>query len=213
MEEAAREAAAFSAFRTLKTKVGGKDVDLDVARILAIKEARPDARLMIDANAGYPLAEAHYLLDELAKKGALPDLFEQPIKGPLEAIAEIRARIPVALDESITKPSDVVAAHRANACDAVNVKIMKSGIARAVAIVAEAKRLGLRTMIGGMVETRLAMGTSACLAAGIGGFSIVDLDTPLFLAEDPFTGGITYRGDRVDVTTIDRGHGCQRVRV
>ena len=86
---------------------------------------------------------------------------------------------------------------------------MKSGIARAAEIVAEARRLGLRTMIGGMVETRLAMGTSACLAAGIGGFSIVDLDTPLFLAEDPFVGGIRYRGDRVELTTIDRGHGCQ----
>ena len=78
VEEAGREAAEFSAFRTLKTKVGGRDVDLDVARILAIKEARPDARLMIDANAGYALAEAHYLLDELAKRNALPDLFEQP---------------------------------------------------------------------------------------------------------------------------------------
>ena len=211
VEEAAREALEFRAFRTLKTKVGGADVALDVARIIAIKKARPDARLMIDANAGYSLEEALHLIDELRRHDALPDLFEQPIRGPIEAIAEVRAKgVPVALDESITKPADVVAAHRAGACDAVNVKIMKSGIARAAEIVAEARRCGLRTMIGGMVETRLAMSASACLAAGLGGFSIVDLDTPLFLAEDPFTGGLRYDGDQIDLTAIKLGHGCNR---
>jgi hypothetical protein len=64
-------------------------------------------------------------------------------------------------------------------------------------------------MIGGLVETRLAMGTSACIAAGLGGFHIVDLDTPLFLAADPFVGGIRYERDVVDLRTIDAGHGCR----
>ncbi len=61
---------------------------------------------------------------------------------------------------------------------------------------------------GGMVEARLAMGTSACFAAGLGGFTVVDLDTPLFLAEDPFDGGYTQDGERIDLRSIDRGHGC-----
>lgn len=63
-------------------------------------------------------------------------------------------------------------------------------------------------MIGGMVEARIAMGTSACLAAGLGGFAFVDLDTPLFLAEDPFDGGYTQRGEVLDLRAIDAGHGC-----
>jgi hypothetical protein len=63
-------------------------------------------------------------------------------------------------------------------------------------------------MIGGMVEARLAMGTSACLAAGFGGFAFIDLDTPLFLAEDPFEGGYAQRAERLDLRPIDAGHGC-----
>jgi L-alanine-DL-glutamate epimerase-like enolase superfamily enzyme len=63
-------------------------------------------------------------------------------------------------------------------------------------------------MIGGMVETRLAMGTSASFAAGLGGFAFVDLDTPLFLAEDPFEGGYAQDGERLDLRPIARGHGC-----
>jgi L-alanine-DL-glutamate epimerase-like enolase superfamily enzyme len=62
--------------------------------------------------------------------------------------------------------------------------------------------------IGGMVETRLAMGTSASIAAGLGGFTYIDLDTPLFLAEDPFEGGYVQDGERIDLRPIGIGHGC-----
>jgi L-alanine-DL-glutamate epimerase-like enolase superfamily enzyme len=85
---------------------------------------------------------------------------------------------------------------------------MKSGIGQALDIVAATRACGLAPMIGGMVEARLAMGTSACLAAGLGGFAFIDLDTPLFLAEDPFTGGYTQAGERLDLRGIDTGHGC-----
>ena len=50
-------------------------------------------------------------------------------------------------------------------------------------------------MIGGMIETRVAMGCSFSLVLGLGGISILDLDTPLLLAEDPFdSGGYQYTG-------------------
>ena len=62
-------------------------------------------------------------------------------------------------------------------------------------------------MIGGMVETRLAMSASACLAGGLGGFSFVDLDTPLFLAFDPFVGGFDMRGAELHLGQIRKGHG------
>jgi L-alanine-DL-glutamate epimerase-like enolase superfamily enzyme len=52
---------------------------------------------------------------------------------------------------------------------------------------------GLQLMIGGMVETRLAMGFAAHMAAGLGCFRFVDLDTPLLLANDPVQGG--YHGN------------------
>jgi L-alanine-DL-glutamate epimerase-like enolase superfamily enzyme len=166
---------------------------------------------MLDANGGFSVDEALALSAALTSRGIRIAQFEQPIApGSWEALGEVRAKtgLRIALDESVSCASDVDAAVRHRAADAVNVKIMKSGIHEAVAIVRAAERAGIDRMIGGLVETRLAMGTSACIAAGLGGFLVVDLDTPLFLAGDPFRGGIRYDGDVVDLRTIDVGHGC-----
>ena len=84
---------------------------------------------------------------------------------------------------------------------------MKYGVAEALAIVETARMLGMGLMIGGMLEAKLAMSMSACFAAGLGGFHFVDLDTPLFMAEDPFTGGYAQRGPELDVSPIEAGHG------
>lgn len=210
-DDAERDAHAWPRFRTLKIKVGGQDVDHDVKRVLAIQSARPDAKLMLDANGGFSVDEALALAGALTSRGVRIAQFEQPIApGSWEALAEVRAKtgLRIAVDESVARASDVEAAVRHRAADAVNVKIMKSGIHEAIAIARAAERAGIDRMIGGLVETRLAMGTSACIAAGLGGFLVVDLDTPLFLASDPFRGGIRYDGDVVDLRTIDVGHGC-----
>ncbi len=210
VEDAVREAHAFAAFRTLKIKVGGGDVDRDVARVLAIRAARPDARLLVDANGGFTVDEALHFAARTAE--ARIALFEQPIApGEWDALAEVRRRsgLVVAIDESVTSAEDVSEARRRRAADAVNVKIMKSGIFEALEIVRRAKAEGLLRMIGGMVETRLAMGMSACIAAGFGGFDVIDLDTPLFLASDPFVGGYGQDGERIDLRPIDFGHGAR----
>lgn len=210
VEDATREALAFSGFRTLKIKVGGGDVERDIARVRAVRTARPDARILVDANAGFTLDEALRFAAETSSVGIA--LFEQPLApGNWDALAEVRQRtkLAIAIDESVTRASDVVEAKRRSAADAVNLKIMKSGIFEALKIIDAARREGLTRMIGGMVETRLAMGMSACIAAGIGGFSFIDLDTPLFLASDPFEGGYAQDGERLDLRPIDVGHGLR----
>jgi o-succinylbenzoate synthase len=210
VEEAERDARAFAAFGTLKVKIGGGPLDRDVARVLAIRRVRPDARLLVDANAALSVNEAV----EFARMAAAADidLFEQPIAaGDWEALAEVRGRtgLRIAIDESVTRAADVAEASARSAADAVNAKIMKSGVFEVLRIVQRARETGLIRMIGGMVETRLAMGTSASIAAGLGGFTYVDLDTPLFLAEDPFDGGYAQQGERIDLRPIRLGHGCQ----
>jgi o-succinylbenzoate synthase len=208
VEEAEQEARAFSAFSTLKVKVGGGPIDRDIARLRAIRAARPDARLLVDANAGFSVDEAVYFAAGVAELKIA--LFEQPVApGDWEALAEVRKRtgLRIAIDESVTQAEDVTVAKRRGATDAVNVKIMKSGIFEALRIIERTREEGLDRMIGGMVETRLAMGTSACIAAGIGGFAFVDLDTPLFLAEDPFDGGYRQDGEHIDLRPIHLGHG------
>ncbi len=154
--------------------------------------------------------DAIALVETARSLGMEPIAFEQPVPADdLGGLAEVahRAMIPVIADESVTSARDVVRVREANAAQIVNVKIMKSGIAEALAIAAVAKACGLGLMIGGMVEAKLAMSTSACLAAGLGGFAFVDLDTPLFLAEEFFEGGFVQHGEHLDVGAIDRGHG------
>jgi len=74
---------------------------------------------------------------------------------------------------------------------------MKTGIVEAVEITSFAKASGLKLMIGGMVETRIAMGCSFSLVLGLGGFDVLDLDTPLLLTSDPVTGGYQYNGPQL----------------
>lgn len=219
VEEADAEARAFGDFSTLKIKIGAQSLGEDIARIHAIRDARPDARLLVDANAGLGLDDAIRFAKETARAGIA--LFEQPVRA-WDDLVEFRARLresgsggkspPVAIDESVTCAADVDRASNTGAADAVNIKIMKSGIFEALAIAERAKALGLTRMIGGMVESRLAMGTSAAIAAGLGGFAFIDLDTPLFLATDPFAGGYMQHGERLDLSRIAEGHGLELVR-
>jgi L-alanine-DL-glutamate epimerase-like enolase superfamily enzyme len=97
----------------------------------------------------------------------------------------------------------------AGAAQVFNVKLMKAGIAEALEIVSIARASGIGLMIGGNIESILAMTVSACFAAGIGGFGYADLDTPLFLAENPFEGGYSLDGGRISVAHIEAGHGVR----
>ena len=214
VEEARSETIAWRSkgFRRFKVKVGGAGAKDDLARLVAIHEASAGGELMLDGNAGLTASDALDLLSSLRARGITPILFEQPTAAhDLGALAEVTKRggVPVCADESCGSAADVMAIARLGAASSVNVKLMKSGVVEALAIVEAAKAAGLGLMIGGMVEARLAMGMSACFAAGLGGFSYVDLDTPLFLAEDPFEGGYEQAGPRLDVSRIEAGHGVQ----
>ena len=127
-------------------------------------------------------------------------LLEQPVaRDDLESMAAIRREtgIPVAADESVRSLADAQEVVARGAADYINIKIMKTGVAEAVEIASFTKTSGLKLMIGGMVETRIAMGCSFSLVLGLGGFDVLDLDTPLLLANDPLTGGYRYDGPRL----------------
>jgi L-Ala-D/L-Glu epimerase len=142
--------------------------------------------------------------------GATIALLEQPVpRGDWDGMREVtrRAGVEVAADESLSCAEDALRIAAEGAATALNIKLMKCGIAEALDIAAIARAAGLKLMIGGMVESVLAMTTSACFAAGLGGFSFVDLDTPLFLAENPFEGGFAQQGAALSLDGIQAGHG------
>jgi len=185
-------------------------VDDALARIVAVREGAPRAELLLDGNAGFSATEAVALLRALEAHRIRPLLFEQPCaKDDVAGLLEVAAasEVPVALDESASSEDGLAPF---DARFVVNVKPMKAGFAEASRIVRRAREKGMRLMIGGMVETRMAMGASACLVArhGAASFAYVDLDTPLFLATDPWVGGYAQEGERLDLGPVDRGHGC-----
>ena len=124
-------------------------------------------------------------------------MLEQPlVREDLDGLAAIRrdTGIPVAADESVRSLVDARQVVAQQAADYVNIKIMKSGVMEAHEIALFTLASGLKLMIGGMVETRIAMGCSFSLVLGMKGFEVLDLDTPLLLDHDPVTGGYNYSG-------------------
>jgi len=194
---------------TIKVKVG-RDPAEDADRVLAACSIRGRRRLILDANAGFDAAQALSLLRRLSRGGVRPDLFEQPT-GPddLAGMRDVarRGKVLVAADESLRGPEDVLRLARSKAAQVVNLKLMKSGIFGCLEIARTARAAGLGLMIGGLVESRLAMTCAAHLAAGLGGFSFIDLDTPLLFARDPMRGPRIGPGGVYELSRVRSGIG------
>lgn len=195
----------------LKVKVG-RDAEADAERVAAACRAAAARTLILDGNAGYAPPEALRLLRLLSRRGLRPDLFEQPVrKDDLEGMAEVarKGRVAVAADESAASAADVLRLARRRAAQVVNLKLMKAGVRGSWAMARAARSAGLGLMIGGNVESHLAMTCSAHLAAGFGGFRFVDLDTPLLLSKDPMRGVRIRRGGVYDLSRVRAGIGVE----
>jgi L-alanine-DL-glutamate epimerase-like enolase superfamily enzyme len=169
-------------FRALKIKVGGAE---DLARVEAVRE-ESDAPLRVDANEGWTLESARALMPELIRLGV--ELVEQPFPADdldsFRALRELNPRLPVIVDEGCHDLRDVAPA--AGYADGINVKLAKSGgVREAVRMIHAARALGLRVMLGCMVESQLGVAPAAAIASLA---DWVDLDGHLLLADQPFTG-------------------------
>jgi L-alanine-DL-glutamate epimerase-like enolase superfamily enzyme len=183
-------------FRLFKMKIGN-DVDGDVRRLEAVHRELPRVAFIGDGNQGFSREECLAFARGVARFGGRLLLLEQPlVREDLDGLAAIRREtgIPVAADESVRSLVDARQVVAQRAADYVNIKIMKTGVMEAHEIALFILGSGLKLMIGGMVETRVAMGCSFSLVLGMKGFDVLDLDTPLLLGKDPVTGGYTYNG-------------------
>lgn len=111
-------------FRTFKLKLGTGD---DVAQVEAVRKGLgDDVRIRIDANESWSVMEAASRLEAL--EPFCIELVEQPVPG-LEAMAELRSisSVPLVADEAVSSPEEAAEAARLSACDAVTVKLSKTG--------------------------------------------------------------------------------------
>jgi L-Ala-D/L-Glu epimerase len=175
MAEGARR---YANARAIKVKLTG-ELELDVARVAAIRAARPDVWLGVDANQGFTRDDLDDLVEELAAQRV--SLLEQPLRRGAEADLDgYRSPIPIAADESALGLDDV--AGLVGRFDVINIKLDKcGGLTEALLMADEAKRRGLGVMVGNMVGTSLAMAPAFIVGQHC---DVVDLDGPTFLRED-----------------------------
>jgi L-alanine-DL-glutamate epimerase-like enolase superfamily enzyme len=172
----------------LKVKLGTDD---DEARLRAVRASAPQSRIILDANEGWTEDNLEHHMTIAAELGV--SLIEQPLPARHDAaLAHIQRPVPVCADESVHATGDLE--HLRDRYDAVNIKLDKTGgLTEALAMKAEAQRLGFAVMIGCMVGTSLAMAPAVLLAQGA---DYADLDGPLLLARDR-PEGLRYDGSLV----------------
>jgi L-Ala-D/L-Glu epimerase len=187
-ESMAEAAAAASGRPLLKLKLGGAG---DPARLQAVRERAPAARLVVDANEAWDVDSFAENMRACAEAGV--ELIEQPLPAGGDALlAGLPREVPICADESLHTLAELDAI--CGRYDAVNVKLDKAGgLTEGLELVREARRRGLQVMVGCMVGTSLAMAPAVLLAQEA---DLADLDGPLLLARDR-EPGLVYQGATV----------------
>lgn len=177
----------------LKVKLGLGSAREQIETIAAIRD-RYTGAIRIDANEGWDVDSAIEILTELGRYDL--EFCEQPIPAGnpagLRAIRE-RARVPIVTDEDSLVAGDLV--KLIDCVDGVNVKLAKTGGLRgAIAMIHTARALGMKVMLGCMVESAIAATAAAHISPLV---DWADIDGPFLTASDPFEGVRYDRGKLV----------------
>ena len=178
-------------FPVLKLKVG---VPQERAILTALREVSPTKPVRVDANEGWKTKEqALERIEWLAKDGRI-QFVEQPMPAATNPkdLAWLKARSPLLLfaDESYHSAKD--AAHCADCFHGVNVKLAKTGgVTGGFAALQAARKLGLKTMVGCMIETSILISAAAHLAELC---DHLDIDGNVLISNDPYIGVSSEKG-------------------
>jgi len=190
--QAARDSAGA---RALKVKLTGDG--RDASRVLAVRSARPDVWLSVDANQAFDLEGLLQLMPALLDSDVR--LIEQPLPAGRDfVLCDLEAPIPLAADESAQCAADIPSL--VGLYDMVNIKLDKcGGLTEALEMAGLARRFGLDLMVGNMCGTSLAMAPAYLLGQLC---DVVDLDGPMLLASDrepslSYRDGMVSGGERV----------------
>ncbi|MGH8213305.1 MAG: dipeptide epimerase, partial [Rhodanobacteraceae bacterium] len=175
-DQMAAAARAYTQARAIKMKLTEEDA---AACVRAVRAARPDICIGVDANQGFTRSSLQDLLPVLVE--AKVGLIEQPVpRGADESLTGLNSPIPIAADESAQCTGDI--ASLSSLYDIINIKLDKcGGLTEGLLMARETRRLGLKVMVGCMNATSLAMAPAFVLGQLC---DFVDLDAPLFLARE-----------------------------
>ncbi len=186
----------------IKVKLGKHPIE-DVERIKAIRTAIGDEIILrIDANQGWSSHNALGVLTNLSKYNI--EFCEQPMHKYeddfLPALCKA-SPIKIMADESVFTHHDARKLIAQKACDSINIKFSKSGgIQEAIKIHDLAKKYNIPCMMGGMLESRLALSAKMHFAMAHDNIKYYDMDTCLLghLA-DPVIGGVQFTGMHLNI--------------
>ena len=181
----------------LKVKLG-KDASKDIERIRQIREAAGESiRIRVDANQGWSFDDALIALNGISKYDI--EFCEQPMRTWYDdRLPELKRRVPVKImaDESVFNHHDARKQIDSDSCDYINIKFSKSGgIFEAKKIHDLAAGKGIACMMGGMLESRIALSAKLHFVYASPNIKFYDMDTCMLghLA-DPCIGGVKYDG-------------------
>jgi L-alanine-DL-glutamate epimerase-like enolase superfamily enzyme len=160
----------------LKVKLGGEG---DIARIQAVRQGAPEARIIVDANEGWTPEAYRQLAPVLLDLGV--EMVEQPFPaGEDDVLLALERILPVCADESCHDRTSLPGLK--GKYDMINIKLDKTGgLTEALALKERAIEEGFQVMVGCMVGSSLAMAPAVLVAQSV---ALTDLDGPLLLAED-----------------------------
>ena len=192
--------------QSLKIKLGSPEgLDADKAMFAQVLEStkKYKVKLRVDANGGWDVPQAQQMIQWLSERKV--DYIEQPLKEGEEAELKYlytKSALPIYVDESCRFAENIP--HYAAHIHGVNMKLMKcGGITEALRIIATARAHGLKTMIGCMSESSVAIAAAAALSGGI---DHIDLDSHYNLAPDPSVGAPMVEG--ITMPLEQPGHGA-----
>lgn len=218
LDEARATARQFAArgFGTFKIKIG-RDEELDLLRVAAVREEAQACDIILDANMGFSAERMLAFLDRLDRGGIRPVLLEQPVpKGDWDGLARITSALAgsgtlICADESVGSIADAKRAVDSGAVSAINVKSMKSGLFEGAEIARHAAANDIPLMLGAMMESALSITASAHFAAGLGCFNFIDLDTTFFIAGELASSPFLDDSGGFDLETAGPGIGVEPV--
>ena len=181
----------------LKVKLG-KDAKIDVERIKQIREAiGGEIKIRVDANQGWSFDDAVYALQTIGQYDI--EFCEQPMRTWYDdRLPELKKLSPVKImaDESVYDHHDARKQINSNSCDYVNIKFSKSGgMFEAKQIHDVAAEKNIPCMMGGMLESRIALSAKLHFVYASPNIQFYDMDTCMLgHLEDPCVGGVTYDG-------------------
>ena len=203
-ETMAEMALDLAAFPILKVRIGMGD---DLARLNAIRAARPDVRLRVDANASWNRQKALEWLGKLEGLGL--ELLEQPlVKEDIGGLGWLQKQtaIPIVADESVQSEEEIKRL-AASGVAGLKLKLGKSGgLIPTLKVLKLARQEGLRILLGSFMET--SIGVTAVAHLGVAA-EWLDLYAPLLISNNPFKG-VEYDEHATLTLPAQPGIGIQR---